>query len=131
MKNIHKPEPGQKTPSLRDGVHRWIAENPYLAFLLDALSGLSLVCFAEEVSATWDARLHLPFFHFREGSGHAVQYHPEAYWEFRLHPLHFSTISWQIPPLNEQPLAVIKGHSTPCFTVEQINGTTSFHLFVI
>lgn len=70
--------------------------------------------------------LHLPTFHFNSGSGHAVQNQPEENSELRLQPLHCSTISWQIPPLYEHPLFVMKGHSIPSFKVVQTNVTTSF-----
>ncbi len=37
--------------------------------------------------------------HFKDGSGDTVQYHPDENSVLRLQPLHFSSISWQIPPL--------------------------------
>jgi hypothetical protein len=70
--------------------------------------------------------LHFPTFHFNSGSGHAVQNQPEENSELRLQPLHSSTISWQIPPLYEHPLVVMKGHSIPSLIVVQTNLTTSF-----
>lgn len=104
-------------------------KNGYLFPRLDALIGFSFVFFAEEVEATWVARLQFPFFHFDAGSGHAVQNQPDAYSELRLQPSQPSTISWQIPPLKEHPFAVIKGHSIPSLTVVQTNGTTSFSYY--
>ncbi len=55
-----------------------------------------------------------------------MQNQPEENSEPRLQPLHCSTISWQIPPLYEHPLFVMKGHSIPSFKVVQTNVTTSF-----
>jgi hypothetical protein len=66
---------------------------------LDALSGLIFALEALEVEATWDAKLHFPFFHFAEGSGQAEQYQPDENSALRLQPWHCSTISWQIPLL--------------------------------
>lgn len=74
-------------------------EQYHLLFLFEALSGLSFVFFVEEPLATCVARLQVPFFHFKEGSGHAAQNQPVGISEERLQPLHCSTISWQIPPL--------------------------------
>jgi hypothetical protein len=71
----------------------------YLFPLLDAFSGLSFPFEAEEVLAICEAKLQPPTFHFKEGSGHAVQYHLDEYSALRLHPLHCSTTSWQTPPL--------------------------------
>jgi len=48
----------------------------YLLPRLEALSGLSFVFAAEASAEMWDARLQFPFFHLREGAGHAVQYQP-------------------------------------------------------
>ena len=76
---------------------------------------------------TWVAKLQSPFLHLTLGSGQTVQYHPEANSEARLHPWHSSTIWWQSPPLKEQPLLVIKMHSTPSFTLVQTIGITPFH----
>ena len=104
-------------------------KNGYLLPRLDALIGFSFVFFEEELEAMWVARLQLPFFHFDDGSGHAVQNQPDEYSELRLQPSQFSTISWQTPPLKEHPCVVIKGHSIPSLTVVQTNGTTSFHFF--
>jgi hypothetical protein len=70
--------------------------------------------------------LHFPAFHFNSGSGHAVQNQPEENSELRLQPLHCSVISWQIPPLYEHPLFVMKGHSIPSLIDVQTNLTTSF-----
>lgn len=69
-----------------------------------------------------------PFLHLTVGSGQAVQYHPEANSEARLHPWHSSTIWWQSPPLKEQPFLVIKMHSNPSFTLVQTIGITPLHL---
>jgi hypothetical protein len=55
--------------------------------------------------------LQWPLFHLTLGSGQTEQNQPEAYSLFRLQPSQGSTVSWQIPPLYEHPLAVIKGHS--------------------
>jgi hypothetical protein len=55
-----------------------------------------------------------------------VQYHADEYSVLRLQPLHFSMISWQIPPLYEQPLAVMKGHSLSFLTVVQTIVVTTF-----
>ena len=93
---------------------------------MDALSGLTLLFSILTTSFTWVARLHLPFFHLVDGSGQAVQYHPEEYWEVRPHPSQASTAGWQQPPLNEHPFFVMKIQSTPGFTVEQSMGITSF-----
>ena len=71
----------------------------YLLPRFDAFNGLIFV-FAEAASAAmWEAMLQFPFFHFREGSGQAVQYQALESSLVRLQPLHCSTISWQIPPL--------------------------------
>jgi hypothetical protein len=114
-----RPERGRGLPSDR--------KNGYLFPRFDALSGFSFVFVEEELAAMWVARLQLPFFHFDDGSGHAVQNQPDEYSRLRLQPSHFSTISWQIPPLKEHPFAAMKGHSIPSLTVVQTNGTTSFH----
>jgi hypothetical protein len=66
---------------------------------LDALSGLIFAFDVEAAFVTCEAKLQSPVFHFSEGSGHAEQYHPEAYSMLRLQPSQCSTISWQIPPL--------------------------------
>ncbi len=71
----------------------------YLLLLLEALSGLIFAFAVEEALITCDAKLQSPVFHFNEGSGQAVQYHLEENSAVRLQPLHFSTTSWQIPPL--------------------------------
>jgi hypothetical protein len=72
---------------------------PYLLLRLDAFSGLIFVLALLDSTARWVARLQLPFFHLMEGSGQAVQYHPEESSVPRLQPLHCSTIWLQIPPL--------------------------------
>jgi hypothetical protein len=64
----------------------------YLPLRLDAFSGLILVVSLTDSAATWVARLHRPLFHLMEGSGHAVQYHPDENSAPRLQPLHCSTI---------------------------------------
>lgn len=61
--------------------------------LLDALSGFIFVVDVEEILVTWEAKLQSPFFHFNEGSGHAVQYHLVENSALRLQPSHFSTVS--------------------------------------
>jgi hypothetical protein len=71
----------------------------YLFLLLDAFSGLIFAFTVLEAEATCEARLQLPTFHFKEGSGYAVQYQADENSTLRLQPLHCSTISWQIPPL--------------------------------
>jgi hypothetical protein len=71
------------------------------------------------------ARLQLPAFHFADGSGQAVQYHPPEKPEERSHPSQASTTGWQLPPLKVQPLLVMKTHATPGLTVVQSIGTTS------
>jgi hypothetical protein len=71
----------------------------YLLARLDALSGLTFACWTPGLLATWEATLQLPVFHFTEGSGKVVQYHPDENSALRLQPLHSFTISWQIPPL--------------------------------
>jgi hypothetical protein len=71
----------------------------YLFLLLDALSGLIFALTVLEAEATCEAKLQLPTFHFKEGSGYAVQYQADENSTLRLQPLHCSTISWQIPPL--------------------------------
>jgi hypothetical protein len=70
----------------------------YFLALLEALSGL-IFCFLPVAMVMWDARLQFPFFHFSDGSGHAVQYQPAENSWTRLHPLQVSTVSWQSPPL--------------------------------
>jgi len=70
----------------------------YLLPRLDALSGFTFLVVVVVV-ATWVAKLQFPAFHFRAGSGQAEQNQPAEYSVPRLQPLHFSTISWQIPPL--------------------------------
>jgi hypothetical protein len=67
--------------------------------LLEALSGLILVPLEAVLLVTWVARLHEPFFHFREGSGHEAQYQPEASSTLRPQPLQLSVTWWQLPPL--------------------------------
>jgi hypothetical protein len=71
----------------------------YLVPLLDALSGLIFEFFPVDSATIFVARLHFPFFHFKDGSGQAVQYQSEEYSLLRLQPEHWSIISWQIPPL--------------------------------
>jgi hypothetical protein len=73
------------------GVYRLIASRFYLRALLEALSGLILALLAAASELTWDARLQLPFFHFIDGSGHAVQYQPDENSDPRLQPAHCST----------------------------------------
>jgi len=63
----------------------------YLLFRLDAFSGLIFAFALVDSTAIWVARLQFPFFHLTEGSGQAVQYHPEESSEPRLQPLHCST----------------------------------------
>ena len=58
----------------------------YLRALLEALSGLILAWLLVEAELTWEARLQLPFFHLISGSGHALQYQPDAYSVPRLQP---------------------------------------------
>jgi hypothetical protein len=53
---------------------------------LEAFSGLILAEVAAAVALTWVAMLHLPFFHFNDGSGHAVQYQPDGSSAPRLQP---------------------------------------------
>jgi hypothetical protein len=65
----------------------------YLFPLLDALSGLILAFDVKSAFVICEAKLQSPVFHFSEGSGHAEQYHLEAYSILRLQPLHCSTIS--------------------------------------
>jgi hypothetical protein len=96
---------------------------------LDALSGFVLSTLLLAVSFTWVAKLQLPLFHFSEGSGQAVQYHPEGNFEVRSHPSHCSTMAWQVPPLKEQPFFVMNTHSVSGFTVVQSIGTTSFLVY--
>jgi hypothetical protein len=94
---------------------------------LEALSGLTFFwAVGAAVEVKCDARLHRPDFHLTVGSGHAIQYQAVLNWILRLQPLHCSTTSWQIPPLKEHPLDVIKGQSLPCFTVAQFIGITPF-----
>jgi hypothetical protein len=63
----------------------------YLFFLLDAFSGLIFAFDLVDSTAIWVARLQFPFFHLTEGSGHAVQYHPDESSVPRLQPLHCAT----------------------------------------
>jgi hypothetical protein len=93
----------------------------------EAFRGFILILSTLISLLTWVARLHLPFFHFMEGSGQDVQYQPVVNWTLRLQPLHASTTGWQVPPLNEQPFLVINTQSTPGFTVVQFMGITSKH----
>ena len=65
----------------------------YLFPLLDALSGLILAFDVKSAFVICEAKLQSPVFHFSEGSGHAEQYHLEAYSVLRLQPLQCSTIS--------------------------------------
>jgi len=93
---------GLKNKKPRSSNERGSPENrepDYLFPLLDAFSGLILAFDTEFSLAICDAMLQFPFFHFNEGSGHAVQNHLEENSALRLQPLHCSTISWQIPPL--------------------------------
>jgi hypothetical protein len=92
---IEKPRLGV----VADGVLALDRRLNYLRLRLEALSGLIFICAEDAALETWVAMLQLPFFHFKEGSGHAVQNHPLATSVFRLQPLQFSTISWQNPPL--------------------------------
>ena len=62
----------------------------YLRALLEAFSGLILTLAEADVALTWEARLQLPFFHFTDGSGHAVQYQPDENSDPRLQPSHCS-----------------------------------------
>jgi len=93
---------------------------------LDAFSGLIFVLALLDSTTKWVARLQLPFLHLMEGSGQAVQYHPEESSVPRLQPLHCSTIWLQIPPLYEHPFEVIKEHSMPFLIVAQFIGITPF-----
>ena len=70
--------------------------------------------------------LQTPFFHFIAGSGKLIQNVPVGYSTILWQPSHWSTIGWQLPPLNSHPLLVIKMHSVPFFTVVQTMITTSF-----
>ena len=63
----------------------------YLRALLEAVSGLIFALEAADAELTWDARLQLPFFHFTDGSGQAVQYQPDENSDPRLQPWHCST----------------------------------------
>ena len=66
--------------------------NPvYLFFRFDAFNGLIFAFTLVDSTAIWVARLQFPFFHLTEGSGQAVQYHPDESSEPRLQPLHCST----------------------------------------
>jgi len=124
-----KAEPirDKKTPLIQQSGVLFVLYQNYLLFpRLDALRGLSLVLTSTGVFTTWVARLQLPFFHFKDGSGYDVQYQAEEYSVLRLHPLHFSTISWHIPPLYEHPLADMKGHSLLFLTVVQTIFVTTF-----
>lgn len=58
----------------------------YLRALLEAFSGLILAEAAAAALVTWVAMLQLPFFHFNDGSGHAVQYQPDDSSAPRLQP---------------------------------------------
>jgi hypothetical protein len=64
----------------------------YLLLRLDAFSGLILLVSLTASTTTWVARLQRPLFHFIEGSGQAVQYHPDENSAPRSQPLHCSTI---------------------------------------
>jgi hypothetical protein len=61
-------------------------EQNYRADRLEALRGLILIFSLEVAEATWEAILQLPFLHLTEGSGQALQYHPDAYSVPRLQP---------------------------------------------
>jgi hypothetical protein len=98
----------------------------YFWLRLDAFRGLTLVLVSTGVVSTWVARLHGPFFHFFPGSAVAEQYQPDEYSTARLHPWQASTMGRQTPPLYEQPLAVISGHSVLALTVEHCMINTSF-----
>lgn len=63
--------------------------------------------------------------HLAEGLGKALQYLPSGRARTFWHPSHCSTTGWQEPPLNPQPVFVMKAHSSPAFTVEQIMTHTS------
>jgi hypothetical protein len=63
----------------------------YLLFRLDAFNGLIFAFALVDSTAIWVARLQFPFFHLTEGSGQAVQYHPDETSVPRLQPLHCST----------------------------------------
>jgi hypothetical protein len=66
---------------------------------LDAFSGLIFACGATVSAFTWVAILQIPLFHFRAGSGAALQYIPDSYSIRRLQPLHASTASRHLPPV--------------------------------
>ena len=72
----------------------WLDGDGYLRRLarLDALSGLIFAFFSVTAAETWEARLQFPFFHFKVGSGQALQYQPVESSVERLQPLHCSTI---------------------------------------
>jgi hypothetical protein len=69
----------------------FIKKTVYLFFRLEAFSGLIFVFALADSTTIWVAKLQFPFFHLMEGSGQAVQYHPEESSVPRLHPLHCST----------------------------------------
>jgi hypothetical protein len=84
--NIHwSGDPAQKRAGFTD------RSQTYLRALLEAFSGLILALAEVDVELTWEARLQLPFFHFTDGSGHAVQYQPDENSDPRLQPSHCST----------------------------------------
>lgn len=93
---------------------------------LEALRGLIFALVSAAPLATCVARLQLPTFHFNSGSGHAVQYQPDDSSTVRLQPSHCSTTWRQLPPVYEQPCAVINEHSLPSLTVLHIIENTSF-----
>jgi hypothetical protein len=94
---------------------------------LDALIGFSFTVFFVLVEATWVAMLQLPVFHLSEGSGQVAQNHPDENLAARLQPVHFSTVSWQLPPLYLHPALVINGQAAPSRIVVQSMGITPFH----
>jgi hypothetical protein len=66
---------------------------------LEAFKGLIFAWADTSPDLTWVAMLQMPFFHFSEGSGNALQYQPVSISVMREQPLHASTASRQLPPL--------------------------------
>jgi hypothetical protein len=73
------------------------SKNNYL--LLEALIGLIFCFWVSVVVLMCVAMLQDPFFHFRDGSGAALQYMPVGYSDILWHPMHSSTTGRQFPSL--------------------------------
>jgi hypothetical protein len=67
----------------------------------------------------WVAILHWPTRHLLFGSGKDKQYFPAGKSLIRPQPSQDSMMGWQLPPLKEHPLLLMKAQGIPIFTVPQ------------